>query len=197
MHRTRLPMGADGRSAPAQLERWQAQGHDRLDPVQFAFLQALQQRTLRHDGALRHVLEARLGTLLDAYAARIKAQPKPSGASKPTATPLATLATPRNLDYPQLPALAEFRARWASLRTESQVRQTLAQEAPSDSGPLNSGMLVHRTLGWMGEVSPGYLQPFVAYVDNLAWLDTLQQRGTLPSRESATPGAKPRRRTAR
>lgn len=190
-------MGADGRSAPALLERWQALGHDRIDPVQFAFLQALQQRAQVQDGALRRVLDARLKTLLDAYAAQIEAQPV--AATKPTAAggTLATLITPRNPDYPQLPALAAFRARWASLRTESQVRQTLAQEAPSDSGPLNSGMLVHRTLGWMGEVSPGYLQHFLAYVDNLAWLDTLQQRGILPSRESAAPGVKPRRRTVR
>jgi len=190
-------MGADGHDTPARLEHWRAQGHDRIDPVQFAFLHALQQRAHIHDGALRHVLDARLQTLLDDYAERIKAQPAPESGPVRTGGTLATLAAPRNADYPQLPALAAFRARWASLRTESQVRQTLAQQAPSDSGPLNSGMLVHRALGWMGEASPGYLQHFLAYLDNLAWLDTLQQRGTLPSRDSAAPGAKPRRRTAR
>ncbi|WP_313461714.1 DUF2894 domain-containing protein [Stenotrophomonas sp.] len=190
-------MAADGHSTPAQLQRWRTQGHDRIDPVQFAFLEALQQRTHAHDGALRRVLDARLQVLLDAYAARIEAQPAAADATARPAATLRDLPTPRNADYPQLPALADFRAMWAHLRTESQVRQTLAQEAPSDSGPLNSSMLVHRTLGWLGEVSPGYLQHFLAYVDNLAWLDTLQQRGTLPSRDSAAPGAKPRRRTTR
>ncbi len=190
-------MGADGNTAPAQLVRWRTQGHDRLDPVQFAFLEALQQRAQAHDGALRRVLDARLGALLDAYAARIEALPVTAAADTQPADTLRGLATPRNPEYPQLPALEQFRALWATLRTESQVRQTLAQEAPSDSGPLNSSMLVHRTLGWMGDISPGYLQHFLAYLDNLAWLDTLQQRGTLPSRDSATPGAKSRRRTAR
>ena len=190
-------MAADGHTTPAHLQRWRSQGHDRIDPVQFAFLEALQQRTHAHDGALRRVLDARLQVLLDAYAARIQASPKATAAAPRPAATLRDLPAPRNADYPQLPALAEFRAMWANLRTESQVRQTLAQEAPSDSGPLNSSMLVHRTLGWMGDVSPGYLQHFLAYLDNLAWLDTLQQRGTLPSRDSAAPGAKPRRRTAR
>ncbi|WNH52278.1 DUF2894 domain-containing protein [Stenotrophomonas oahuensis] len=190
-------MAADGHATPAQLQRWRTQGHDRIDPVHFAFLEALQQRAHAHDGALRRVLDARMQVLLDAYAARIESQPATADATARPAVTLSDLPAPRNADYPQLPALAEFRSMWASLRTESQVRQTLAQEAPSDSGPLNSSMLVHRTLGWMGEVSPGYLQHFLAYVDNLAWLDTLQQRGTLPSRDSAAPGAKPRRRTAR
>ncbi len=190
-------MAADGHTTPAQLQRWRSQGHDRIDPVQFAFLEALQQRTHTHDGALRRVLDARLQVLLDAYAARIETSAKATAATPRPHGTLRELAAPRNADYPQLPALADFRAMWASLRTESQVRQTLAQEAPSDSGPLNSSMLVHRTLGWLGEVSPGYLQHLLGYIDNLAWLDTMQQRGTLPSRDSVAPGAKPRRRSAR
>lgn len=187
-----------------RLAGWRAQHLDRVDPVQFAFLEALQRRSQATQGALRRTLDARLETLLDAYASRLAARPAAT-ATADTDSPrnaLATLGTPRashNADYPALPALAQFRTQWAQLRTAGQVRQTLAQ-TPSDGGPLNSSVLVHRAIGWMGEVSPAYLEHFLAYVDNLAWLEQMQQRGTLPSRDSA-PGrapAKPRRaRTAR
>jgi hypothetical protein len=187
-----------------RLAQWRAERFDRHDPVHFAFLEALQRRAQASDGALRRVLGARLDALLDAYAARL-AGPAPAAANAPPApvqTALAELGAARSTHtdaYPALPALAQFRSLWAQLRTAGQVRQTLAQ-TPSDGGPLNSSVLVHRTLGWMGEVSPAYLTHFLAYVDNLAWLEQMQQRGTLPSRDSA-PGrtpAKPRRpRTAR
>ncbi|WP_447785568.1 DUF2894 domain-containing protein [Stenotrophomonas bentonitica] len=187
-----------------RLAHWRGQHLDRHDPVQFAFLEALQRRAQRASGSLRGVLDARLETLLAAYAERVAAAPVATAPAKraETADTLAALGQPRathNPDYPVLPALADFRSAWAALRTAGQVRQTLAQ-TPSDGGPLNSSVLVHRAIGWMGEVSPAYLQHFLAYIDNLAWLEQMQQRGTLPSRDSV-PGrapAKPRRsRTAR
>ena len=191
----------DGNRADAdRLAQWRGRQLDRLDPVQFAFLEALQRRTRRASGALRAVLDARLSALMDAYAARLEAAAVASADVPPAgkAGALAALAQPRathNPAYPALPALAEFRSAWAALRTAGQVRQTLAQ-APSDGGPLNSSVLVHRALGWMGEVSPAYLEHFLAYVDNLAWLEQMQQRGTLPSRDSA-PGRAPAKPRAR
>jgi hypothetical protein len=186
------------RSSSDRLAQWRAQPGDRHDPVRFAFLEALQRRALASSGALRGVLDARLAVLLDDYAQRLAEAP---AAVKPDTTGsrdgLAALGQVRaaaNPDYPALPALVAFRGLWAQLRTAGQVRQTLAQ-TPSDGGPLNSSVLVHRAMGWLGEVSPAYLQHFLAYVDNLAWLEQMQQRGTLPSRDSA-PGrapAKPRR----
>lgn len=189
----------DGNREPGtdRLAGWRAQQLDRVDPVHFAFLEALQRRVQSTSGALRHVLDARLAALLDAHAARLAAPPPapPAARNRPdTLASLARAAGSHNPDYPALPALARFRSQWAQLRTEGQVRQTLAQ-TPSDGGPLNSSVLVHRAIGWMGEVSPAYLQHFLAYVDNLAWLEHMQQRGTLPSRDSAParPPAKPRR----
>ncbi|MGH8038541.1 MAG: DUF2894 domain-containing protein [Stenotrophomonas sp.] len=186
------------RSSSDRLAQWRAQHGDRHDRVRFAFLEALQRRTHVASGALRGVLDARLAVLLDDYAQRLAEVP---AAATPDTTGsrdgLAALGQVRadgNADYPALPALVAFRGLWAQLRTAGQVRQTLAQ-TPSDGGPLNSSVLVHRAMGWLGEVSPAYLQHFLAYVDNLAWLEQMQQRGTLPSRDSA-PGrapAKPRR----
>lgn len=187
-----------------RLAQWRGLQLDRHDPVQFAFLEALQRRARAANGSLRGVLDVRLEALLDAYAERVAEAPAATAFTVTAEAPdtLAALSRPRpthNPDYPALPALAEFRSAWAALRTAGQVRQTLAQ-TPSDGGPLNSSVLVHRAIGWMGEVSPGYLQHFLAYIDNLAWLEQMQQRGTLPSRDSVLgrAPAKPRRsRTAR
>ncbi len=184
-------MSADGCPRGDVLAHWRAQGYDRLDPVRFAFLEAMHRHAEARHGALREALDARIAVLMQAYAAQVAAVDGRATPAPVEPRP-AWLNTPPHDTYPELEALATFRTLWATLRTESQVRQTLAQE-PSDGGPLNSSVLVHRTLNWMGEVSPGYLQHFLAYLDNLAWMDALQQRGTLPSRETASPGAKPRR----
>lgn len=66
--------------------------------------------------------------------------------------------------FPELPALDDFRRTWATVRTASQVRQSL-QDAPADAGPLNSSVLVHRCISLMRAQAPGYLQHFLAYVD--------------------------------
>ena len=72
-------------------------------------------------------------------------------------------------NYPQLPALDEFRALHARLRARQQLKATL-QPPPADAGPLNSASLAHRALALMRETSPGYLRHFVEYLDTLSWL---------------------------
>ncbi|OAX56256.1 DUF2894 domain-containing protein [Xanthomonas graminis] len=86
----------------------------------------------------------------------------------------------------QLPALDDARRLWTELRSRSQLRQSL-QQAPSDAGPLNSGVLVHRALALMRSLSPGYLQQFLAYVDALSWLQQLHDAGALTTQQK--PGA--------
>ena len=44
-----------------------------------------------------------------------------------------------------------------------------------DFGDQSAGKLVHRALHFMREVSPGYLQHFIAYADTLSSLERLQQ----------------------
>ncbi|MBN6149971.1 DUF2894 domain-containing protein [Xanthomonas sp. AmX2] len=80
--------------------------------------------------------------------------------------------------FPQLPALDAFRKTWDRLRSDSQLRQSLEQ-LPLDAGPLNSGVLVQRSITLMREVSPGYLQHFLSYVDTLSWLEQLRDGGGL------------------
>lgn len=195
----------------AQLDAWRQQQLDRHDPLGFAVIEALQSRAQAQQGAVRQLLDARLATMVAAYAARIAEQtaraprrrrgaPAPGAErASPLSGLLATLAAhahtqappvPRDAPrdtapapaFPALPAISEFRDLWATVRNESQKRISLAQ-GPGDGGPLNSAVLVHRSLTLMSELSPGYLQHFLMYLDNLAWLEQLQPRTTTPARD--------------
>lgn len=122
------------------------------------------------------------------------------GADAAAPSPSPASATAR-LAAPQLPAVEEARRLWTELRSRSQLRQSL-QQAPADAGPLNSGVLVHRSLALMRTLSPGYLQHFLSYVDALSWLQQLQEAGALAASQKpgsaagkpATPRSKPRKR---
>ncbi|MBC7730627.1 MAG: DUF2894 domain-containing protein [Bacteriovorax sp.] len=70
----------------------------------------------------------------------------------------------------ELNALRDFRSTWARLRVDQQLSQSLAKGA-GNAGPLNSHLLVLRSLKLMHEISPAYLVRFVAHVDALLWLD--------------------------
>jgi len=104
---------------------------------------------------------------------------------------------PGRADWPELPALQEFRGLWAQLRNREQVRRALAP-APADAGPLNSRALVHRMLRLMQEQSPGYLRHFTAYIDMLTALQQLQD-GSAAAGSSAGAGgaAAPARKRAK
>lgn len=96
--------------------------------------------------------------------------------------------------------LDELRRASRRARTESQMRQAL-QDAPANAGPLNSSSLVHRALNLMRDAAPGYLLPFMAYVDALASLEGMglhdaQAADALPASASGAkrPRGKPRTR---
>jgi hypothetical protein len=63
--------GASGttHTARATLDAWRERGADRLNPVRFHFIAALERRAVAHEGEARRVLDAKLAGLLDAYAA--------------------------------------------------------------------------------------------------------------------------------
>lgn len=185
----------------ARLHEWRQRQLDRHDPVAFAVLEALQARALQHEGQARELLEQRLAERVDAYAGQLpRATRRTRATAASRASPLAALAAElaarspapgTAAAYPALPAIEDFRTLWASVRSRSQVRQSLAA-APSDGGPLNSAVLVQRAIARMGDTSPGYLKHFLAYLDNLSWLEHLQPRNAAPA---STVGriAKPRR----
>lgn len=70
----------------------------------------------------------------------------------------------------ELKSLKRFRSIWSRLSVDRQLTRSLAK-LPEKPGPLNSHLLVLRSLQSMQDVSPEYLERFMAYVDALLWLD--------------------------
>ncbi|MEC5404407.1 DUF2894 domain-containing protein [Paraburkholderia sp. MPAMCS5] len=193
-------VSADVTQAPrATLDAWRKRGADRLDPLRFHFIDALARRAAAHTGEARRVLDDKLAGLLETYARDLE-----RAASMPAACKVETSrgALAQLVDhlhgesrqderaqpaYPELPALDYFRATWAKVRTEKQVRQSL-QPAPDNAGPLNSSSLVHRSLSLMRELSPGYLKQFLSYVDALSWMEQLSA-GAPPAKDAPRPAS--------
>ncbi|MEB1610247.1 DUF2894 domain-containing protein [Xanthomonas campestris pv. campestris] len=210
-------MSTQAPSAHTRLQRWRSQGADQLDPVRFHLMETLAARAGTQAEPVREVLQEKLGKLVDAYAATVKqaarrrvasaaTQPSQRSALGALAERMAGHAALMEVDsrktasadatqFPELPALEDFRRTWTTVRTASQVRQSL-QDAPKDAGPLNSSVLVHRCISLMRECSPGYLQHFLGYVDALSWLEQLHSGGALAS-EDAAPVAPGKKRSKR
>jgi hypothetical protein len=191
--------------ARATLDAWRERGADRLDPVRFHLIEALERRAAGHSGEARRVLDDRLSALLDAYAEGLEPEAcatedstgptdcvtSATSASEPADTTLAGLlayiasraqeasavsGVSRGASYPELASLDYFRQTWSKVRAETQIRQSL-EPVRGNAGPLNSSSLVHRALSLMSELSPGYLAQFLGYVDALSWLDQMNGGG--------------------
>jgi hypothetical protein len=173
--------------ARARLDTWREQGADRFDPIRFHVMDALERRATHHDGEVRRLLNERLSTLLDAYEVDLKRGWRRDqgitgasdnaaktrgllGALVDQAATVDGVSSSASLAVPEV--LEEFRKLWSTLRTNSQVRQSL-QQIPTNAGPLNSSALVHRAVTLMRELSPGYLQHFLGYIDELTWLEQM------------------------
>lgn len=179
-----LPQSGPG--ARALLDAWRARGADQLDPVRFHFIEALERRAAAHAGEARRLIDARLTQLLNAFADDLarEASKFAHGIDGDTqrsdlgrlvdslarAEPAQPATRVRHEPDPEL--VEYFRQTWSRVRSEKQLRQSLDQ-VPRNAGPLNSSSLVHRALSLMREVSPGYLQQFLAYADALSWLEQL------------------------
>lgn len=197
----------------ATLDAWRAQRADRLDPLRFHFIEALERRAAVHDGAARRQLDERLCQLIETYAADLERAPawvtQDDGAAAAGVSDrgplgalvddLASRAATRGGDaashrtaLPASAALDEARRIWAQLRTGSQLRQSLEQ-VPANAGPLNSGTLVHRSIALMRELSPGYLEQFLSYVDDLSWVARMNPGGAPVSSDAPQPATAKKR----
>lgn len=198
--------------ARAMLDAWREHGADRMDPVRFHFIEALDRRAAGHSGEARRILDNRLSSLLDAYADDLKRAAARTGDAggaaspcEPARGPLGGLldyiaghapadgdgpaagnAVPRPASYPELEVLDYFREIWSRLGAEKLLRQSLEQ-VPGNAGPLNSSSLVHRSLSLMRELSPGYLQQFLSYVDALSWIEQMNG-GALAGKDAPRAG---------
>jgi hypothetical protein len=191
------------------LDAWRARGADRLDPVRFRFIEALDRRAAGYSGEARRILDDRLSGLLKTYAddldsAALTAQAAPSGelargalaglvdyiasqAPEDCHSAIASNTRPLPSSYPDMEMLDYFRETWTRVSTEKQFRQSLAQ-VPGNAGPLNSSSLVHRSLSLMRELSPGYLQQFLSYADGLSWLEQLNSGLAPPEKDALRSG---------
>jgi hypothetical protein len=82
------------------------------------------------------------------------------------------------------PRIRQFRKQLGQISVQKKVSQAIAQ-APQNAGPINSHMLVLRSLGIMRDVSPDYLNRFMNYVDTLLCLDQAGQAKVKPKMADA------------
>lgn len=71
---------------------------------------------------------------------------------------------------PEMKSVRRFRETWSRIAADDQVHSAM-QRGPENAGPLNSHLLVLRSLAWMRELSPDYLRRFLSQVDTLLWLE--------------------------
>ena len=115
--------------------------------------------------------------------------PLPNAVRKADAPPPSPLS--RTATMQPLKAVTAFKSTWSRLRADTRLREALAQ-VPAAAGPLNTSQLVNRTLQAMRDVSPEYLDAFMAHVDTLQWLEQASGTGDLTPR-AATPAEAKRR----
>jgi hypothetical protein len=77
----------------------------------------------------------------------------------------------------EMASVRRFREAWSRIAAEDQVDQAVGR-GPVNAGPLNSHMLVLRSLALMRKLSPDYLRRFLSHVDTLLWLDQANQKYT-------------------
>ena len=80
---------------------------------------------------------------------------------------------PNSGQWPELRSAQRFRETWERLGAEEAVVKA-THRAPENAGPLNSHMLVLRTLALMRELSPHYLRRFLSHTETLLWLEQAQ-----------------------
>ena len=204
-----------------------ARGEQRFDPVRFRFIEAMAKRATAHGGEARRMLNDKVATLLAAYDEdRAKAQPTstaeqktaaepsplaelaehisrhapmagnapaaPAAAAKAGATTKASAAPPA----PELKSIRYFQSTWSKLSADRRLTQSLSK-VPENAGPLNSHHLVHRSLTLMHNLSPEYLNRFMAYVDALSWVDQLNGSGAAPASTPANQRAESPKKSTR
>ena len=87
----------------------------------------------------------------------------------------------------ELKTVRESRATWARMSVDKQLALAMKQ-APKNAGPINSHMLVLRSLAMMQDISPDYLSCMVSYADTLLSLNPGEKE--VPVKRKKAPPAK-------
>lgn len=197
-------------------------GAPAFDASSWQHILSLRERMQAHHGAVRTLLDHKLLQALDALqtrmaavsASRVTLATEAASSSTPLPSVLGQLVQawqvkgqthqpvqPTPIQHPQQesPRVQAFRAELGKLRTHKQVNHALAQ-APLNAGPLNSHMLVLKSMGLMREASPDYVQHLVMYVETLQRLATageVKARKAVPTQGKTTRKTTPKRTSAR
>ena len=175
----------------------------RIDPVRLHYLDVLSQRIATAPEAVQRVLENKLDTALTDLETRLRQPPIAATAAgiQPAAAPLVALnqyigtltrsgggplpglglSSPavdglasEGAAHRELPSVRRFRETWSRIAAEDQVTQAV-ERGPANAGPLNSHMLVLRTLALLRDLSPDYLRRFLSQMETLQWLEQASQ----------------------
>ena len=161
-----------------------------FDPVGWHYTEQLTQRANEATGLTRDLLLAKREKALSEMNARWDAKLDAKElSSEPGAAPEAALPSPLaqllkdmtpasvetrpsqpNAWRAESPRIQQFRKQLGQISVQKQVSKAMAQ-APQNAGPINSHMLVLRSLSLMREASPEYLGRFMVYLDTLLCLD--------------------------
>lgn len=164
------------------LDAMRAAGAAQVDAVGWYYIETLAGRTQAQTGPARVLLNAKLHEALQRFNARMTTADNPKDAPEPLPSPLATLlqdmgpkTAPQGSGKPagwpsENPRIQAFKKQLSQISVQKQVTQAIAQ-APQNAGPINSHMLVLRSLGLMRDLSPDYLNRFMAHVDTLLCLE--------------------------
>ncbi|RTL35447.1 MAG: DUF2894 domain-containing protein [Burkholderiales bacterium] len=140
----------------------------KADPVRQRVLEGLARRAAAQSGALRERLVARLlqhAEVTDAAPVAVLPARAPS--------PLGLLVAQLQSAGPELRHVQAHEGTWRRLRLTQRLAEVSAP-VPEHLGPLNSQVLVARTLQELKSLSPGYLQRLLTLLDALAALAPLQ-----------------------
>jgi hypothetical protein len=188
--------------AAASLVSLRSAGAQHWDPVRFRYLEALHQRVQTAPEPVRHIVHGKLQAALAEYAGR-GPRISSSESNRQQTSPLAALnayirtATQQDAEgsaapsgwggRPELKSVQAFREVWSQFAVVDQVEQSL-QRGPENAGPLNSHMLVLRSLATMRALSPEYLRRFLSHAETLLWLDQEGQRLSAPQARAVRTG---------
>lgn len=191
-------------------------GADQLSPVDFHYMEALARRMSDQTPNVQRILEGKLQLALAAYQAQCEIAQRESAvvshqAASAHSTGLTLLGqllgsmaqhtpalessswTAASASRTELKSVRNFRSTWSKLSAQKQVSQALGQ-APKNAGPINSHMLVLRSLELMRDISPDYLNRFMSYADTLLCLDQTDLSAKAPQAKPLA-STKPRART--
>lgn len=222
-------MNALAQDCHAAIAALRAAGAEQVDPLRLHYLEALSARAQAQPDGVKQILETRLAQALADLQQRLTqaqapclVEPPPvasASATEPASTTpqaetlsdlLRSMATPAAQQADshgavtamgprsELKAVSQFRATWSRLSADKQVAEAL-DLAPQNAGPINSHMLVLRSLALMREIAPDYLSRFISYTDTLLCLDAAEQERQAPSKPGADSeaGKKTRAKRAR